>query len=79
MATRRIPSETLIELYQRLGQLPSRSTERRALVRETAKLYGVSEYTIYRALRERASLRSPRRADCRPAESNAEGHFGTLL
>ena len=64
MATRRIPSETLIELHQRLGQLPSRSTERRALVQETAQLYGVSEYTIYRALRERASLRSPRRADC---------------
>ncbi len=45
MTTRRIPTEALVELHQRLGQFPSRSAERRALIRETAQLYGVSEYT----------------------------------
>ncbi len=64
MTTRRIPTEALVELHQRLSKFPSRSAERRALIQETAQLYGVSEYTLYRALRERASLRSPRRADC---------------
>ena len=63
MAKRRIPSEALIELNQRLGHWPSRSAERRELVRETAQLYGVSEYTIYRALRERTALGSTKRAD----------------
>ncbi len=61
---RRIPTEALIELRTRLGRLPSRSAERRALIQETAQVYGVSEQTMYRLLQEHASLRSSRRADC---------------
>lgn len=34
----RIPIETLMELRQRLDQLPPRSQERRILIEETAKL-----------------------------------------
>ena len=64
MATRRIPSEALVELRRRLGPLPPRSHERRTLVQETASAYGVSEHTIYRALRDRAAPLSSRRADC---------------
>lgn len=64
MATRRIPSEALVELRRRLGPLPPRSHERRTLVQETASAYGVSEHTIYRALRDRVTPRSSRRADC---------------
>jgi hypothetical protein len=46
MGTRRIPHEALIELKQRLGQLPSRGRIRRLLIQETAQLYGVSPDTI---------------------------------
>lgn len=64
MGTRRIPHEALIELKQRLGQLPSRSHIRRLLIQETAQLYGVSPDTIYRALREKIKPHSARRIDC---------------
>ncbi|NEQ78551.1 MAG: helix-turn-helix domain-containing protein, partial [Okeania sp. SIO2C9] len=60
---KRIPPEAIVELYQRLGQLPSRSPLRRQVIQEAAQLYGVSEDTIYRALRERGKLHSTRRAD----------------
>jgi hypothetical protein len=64
MGTRRIPHEALIELKQRLGQLPSRSRIRRLLIQETAQLYGVSPDTIYRALKEKTKPHSARRIDC---------------
>ena len=60
----RIPPEALLELRARLGRLPSRSAERRALIQETAQVYGVSEQTMYRLLQDLASLRSSKRADC---------------
>lgn len=59
----RIPSEALLELRARLGRLPSRSAERRALIQETAQVYGVSEQTMYRLLQGMVSLRSSKRAD----------------
>jgi len=52
-----------LDLRRRLDQLPPRSTERRALIQEVAHLYGVSEDTLYRALRERMELGGLRRAD----------------
>jgi transcriptional regulator of acetoin/glycerol metabolism len=52
MSGKRIFSEALISLRHRLSGLPSRSKERRSIMQETAALYGVSETTLYRALRQ---------------------------
>lgn len=64
MAKRKIPSEAVIQLRQKLEQQPAYSSERRGLIQETAHLYGVSEDTIYRILRERQTVKSIRRIDC---------------
>jgi len=58
-----LPAETLVDLRRRLSGLAPRSGERRALMRETADLYGVSESAVYRALRERARPKALHRAD----------------
>jgi hypothetical protein len=63
MARKGISGEALLDLRRRLAPLPSRSTERRRIMQETAALYGVAEVTLYRALREHARPRSLRRAD----------------
>jgi DNA-binding phage protein len=57
MSQKAIPSEALVDLRRRLVPFPPRSAERRGIMRETAALYGVSEATLYRALRERARPR----------------------
>ena len=64
MVRSKIPPEALVELVRRLGELPNRSPGRRILIQETAQLYGVSEDTIYRALRSRTKPRTTRRRDC---------------
>lgn len=46
-----------------LDGLTPRSAERRALMRETAEFYGLSESSVYRALRERARPKAFHRAD----------------
>jgi predicted DNA-binding transcriptional regulator AlpA len=63
MPKKQIPAETVVDLRRRLNQLPPRSKERRLLVQEIAHLYGISEDTVYRALRENVQVRSVRRAD----------------
>jgi hypothetical protein len=55
--------EALIDLRRRLSTLPTRSLERRQVLSEAARLYGVSEATLYRALRDRFRPRSIRRSD----------------
>jgi len=45
-----IPAEALRDLRRRLATLPPRSPERRRLMHETARLYGVSEQTLSRVL-----------------------------
>jgi hypothetical protein len=45
-----IPAEALMDLRRRLAMLPPRSPERRRLMYDTARLYGVSEQTLYRVL-----------------------------
>jgi transposase len=60
---KQIPAEALINLRRRLDLLPARCSERRLLVAETAKLYGVSRHTLYRSLRERVRPKAIRRAD----------------
>jgi hypothetical protein len=63
MPKKQIPAETVVDLRRRLNLLPPRSKERRLLVQEIAHLYGISEDTVYRALRENTQVRSVRRAD----------------
>jgi predicted DNA-binding transcriptional regulator AlpA len=58
MPKKQIPAETIVDLRRRLNQLPPRSSERRLLVQEIAQLYGVSEDTVYRTLRENMQVRS---------------------
>lgn len=61
---RQIPAETLVSLRQRLDALPARCRERRELIESTADLFGVSDDTLYRALRQRVHLPAKHRADC---------------
>jgi hypothetical protein len=63
MARKAIPAEALIDLRRRLGTFPSRSPERRRILQETAALYGVSEPTLYRLLRQRNHLHVVGRSD----------------
>jgi uncharacterized protein YhjY with autotransporter beta-barrel domain len=50
-------------LHRRLSVLPARSHERRMIMQETARLYGISEQTLYRALAQRARPKALRRSD----------------
>ena len=63
MSGKRIFSEALISLRHRLSGLPNRSKERRSIMQETAALYGMSESTLYRALREHNRPKPLRRSD----------------
>lgn len=63
MTSKRIPIETLIVLRDRLSLLPSRSSERRVMIEETANSYGVSEATLRRLLRKYMKPKSIRRSD----------------
>ena len=63
MGHRQIPAEAILDLRQRLERLPSQSAERRRLVQDTAQLYGVSDSTLYRALRRISRPHALRRAD----------------
>lgn len=58
---KQIPVESLLQLQRRLATLPPRSRERKAQITSVAELYGVSDATLYRALRE---LQKPQAA-CR--------------
>ncbi|QFS50627.1 hypothetical protein [Nostoc sphaeroides] len=64
MPKKQIPIDAIVDLRRRLDQLPPRSPSRRVLVQEIAQLYGISEDTVYRTLRERNIVRSVRRIDC---------------
>ncbi len=51
MAKNLISAERLDELDRQLLGLPRRSAERRQIIDEMAAFYGVSETSLYRALR----------------------------
>ena len=53
MSSRRkaIPTDSLLQLRQRLDHLPPKSPERAAKITAMALLYGISVTTVYRALR----------------------------
>jgi hypothetical protein len=58
-----IAPEALIDLRQRLEISAPRSHERRTILQQAAQLYGVSEVTLYRALRLQGRLRALQRSD----------------
>jgi hypothetical protein len=64
MPKKQIPIDAIVDLRRRLDQLPPRSASRRVLVQEIAQLYGISEDTVYRTLREGNVVRPVRRVDC---------------
>ena len=61
--SKRLPAAALLDVRRRLETLPPRSTERRAVIRETAALYGVAEVTLYRALQSHTRPKAIRRSD----------------
>src|SRR5688500_5241981 len=61
MARKSLPAEALLDLRRRLSAFPPRSAARRAVMQETAALYGVTEWTLYRALREHVRPKALRR------------------
>ena len=63
MSRSQVPTEAILNLRQRLSELPSRCAERRQLVQQAAELYGVSESTLYRALRHISHPHPARRSD----------------
>jgi hypothetical protein len=58
-----IPAETLADLDRKLLGLRQRSPERRRIIHEMAAFYGVSETSLYRALRLHLRPKALRRAD----------------
>ena len=60
---KQIPSDSLLQLRQRLDRLPHKSPERAAQVLASAALYGVSPSTVYRALHDFLKPRAAHRGD----------------
>lgn len=58
-----IPTDSLMQLRQRLDGLPKKSPERIAQVTVIAELYGVSRSTVYRALNLIHKSHTAHRAD----------------
>jgi len=63
MKRKQLPADALVDLRRRLADLAPRSAERRSIMQETAALYGISESSLYRALRERTRPKALQRAD----------------
>ncbi len=60
---KKIPSDSLLQLRQRLDCLPKKSSERTIQIDAVATLYGVSIATDYRALAECNRPHAANRAD----------------
>ncbi|MEW6290974.1 MAG: IS481 family transposase [Thermodesulfobacteriota bacterium] len=58
-----MPEERLLELKKRLDLLPPRNPERMKMIKIFADLYAVSVSAVYRAVREKRTPKSLRRAD----------------
>ena len=63
MARKRIPDERLIDLLNKLNFFPGRSSDRKNIIQDFAKLYGVSPNTVYSSLREIRKPKTLRRSD----------------
>ncbi|MFC4657007.1 hypothetical protein ACFO3I_18480 [Rheinheimera marina] len=62
-AKRGIAQEVLIDLYHRLEGLPPRCAQRRDIITQATALYGISESSLYRHLRNLYQPKSIRRSD----------------
>ncbi|ONK24083.1 hypothetical protein BLX87_07095, partial [Bacillus sp. VT-16-64] len=62
-ARKRPPGEALVELRRRLSLLSPRDPGRTEIVARAAEAYGISVWTMYRALREFNRPKSVRRSD----------------
>src|SRR3546814_12675937 len=60
---KRPPGEALIDLRRRLSLLPPRDPGRTEIIARAAEAYGISIWTLYRALRELNRPKSVRRSD----------------
>lgn len=60
---KRPPGEALVDLRRRLSLLSPRDPGRTEIVARAADAYGISIWTLYRALRELNRPKSVRRAD----------------
>jgi hypothetical protein len=60
---KKIPTEALVDLKRRIDTIPPRSIERRNLMRETAKSYGISEKTLYRLCQKKFRPSTAKRSD----------------
>jgi hypothetical protein len=63
MPRKSIPAEALLDLRRRLSVFPPRSKARHTVMEETALLYGISQATLYRFLREQTRPKGLRRSD----------------
>ena len=63
MSRHTISAEALTDLRRRLGTWPPRSPERRRIIQAAAALYGVSEPTLYRQLRQHGQPHAVGRSD----------------
>ncbi len=63
MKRKQLPADALVDLRRRLADLAPRSAERRLIMQQTAALYGISESSLYRALRDRSRPTALQRAD----------------
>lgn len=61
--SKRPPGEALVDLRRRLALLTPRDPARKEVMVRAAEAYGVSVWTIYRALRELTRPKSVRRSD----------------
>ncbi len=61
--SKRPPGEALVDLRRRLALLSPRDPARTEVIARAAGAYGVSVWTIYRALRELTRPKSVRRSD----------------
>ena len=61
--SKRPPGEALVDLRRRLALLSPRDPARTEVMARAAEAYGVSVWTIYRALRELTRPKSVRRSD----------------
>lgn len=58
-----LPQECLVDLRRKLDNFPSRSSERRSLIEEASKNYGVSTATLYRLLQRQFTPKPVKRSD----------------
>ena len=63
MPSKRIPSEALFEIRRRRSSLPPHSPERRNVIKDAALLYGVSQVSVYRALKSISKPAATKRKD----------------